>query len=62
MQPTVVGLLVGILLGLALVLEGFSAMIVVAFFGALGYLVVKVVQGDIDLTQYLGGPSDRRRT
>ncbi len=61
MQPTVVGLLVGILLGLALILDGFSGMIVVAFFGALGYLVVKVVQGDIDLTQYLGGSSDRRQ-
>ncbi len=62
MQPTVVGLFVGILLGLALIVEGFSGMVVVAFFGALGYLVVKVVQGDIDLTQYLGGSSDRRGT
>ncbi len=55
MQPTVVGLLVGLILGLALAFQGFGAMLIVAFCGAAGYLVVKVVQGEIDLTQYIGG-------
>ncbi|MBA2750941.1 MAG: hypothetical protein H0U41_01715 [Actinobacteria bacterium] len=54
-QTTIVGLFVGLILGLALVLEGFLAMLGVAFFGALGFLVMKVVEGEIDLTDYLGG-------
>jgi hypothetical protein len=48
-------LFVGLILGLALVLEGFLAMLGVAFFGALGFLAMKVVEGEIDLTDYLGG-------
>jgi len=61
-QPTLVGLLVGLILGIALAFEGFGAMLIVAFCGAVGYIVVKVVQGEIDLTQYLGGGADRRRS
>ena len=62
MQPTVVGVLVGILLGLALVLTSFADMLVVALFGILGYVTVKVVQGEIDLSQYLGGSPGRKRS
>jgi hypothetical protein len=58
MQPTVVGLFVGLFLGLAAALEGFDGMLVVAFCGTVGFLVMKVVEGEIDLTPYLGG---RRR-
>jgi hypothetical protein len=60
MQPTVVGLFVGLLLGLALAFEGFGAMLIVAFCGAVGFLVMKVVEGEIDLTQYLSGQNRRR--
>jgi hypothetical protein len=60
MQPSVVGLFVGLLLGLALAFEDFGAMLVVAFCGAVGYLVMKVVEGEIDLSQYLGGQNRRR--
>ncbi|MDP8992856.1 MAG: hypothetical protein M3N31_07390 [Actinomycetota bacterium] len=60
MQPTVVGLLVGLILGLTLVLEGFPQMLVVALFGALGFLAMKVVEGEIDLTEYLGGRNRRQ--
>lgn len=49
MQPTVVGLFTGLLLGLTLVLGDFGDMLVVALFGAVGYLVMKVVEGEIDL-------------
>ena len=55
MQPTIVGLFVGLLLGLALAFDGFGSMLIVAFCGAVGYIVMKVVQGEIDLTPYLGG-------
>ena len=55
MQPTIVGLFVGLLLGMALAFDGFGSMLIVAFCGAVGYGVMKVVQGEIDLTPYLGG-------
>ncbi len=61
MQPTIVGLFVGLILGLALAFDGFGSMLIVAFCGAVGYVVVKVVQGDIDLPPYLGG-GNRNRT
>ncbi len=60
MQPSVVGLFVGLFLGLALAFEGFGAMLIVAFCGAVGYILMKVVEGEIDLTQYLGGQNRRR--
>lgn len=49
MQPTVVGMFTGLVLGLVLVLRDFGDMLVVALFGALGYVVVKVVEGELDL-------------
>ena len=54
MQTTTVGLFVGLVLGLALAFEGFGAMLIVAFMGVLGYLVAKVVQGELDLSEYIG--------
>ncbi len=60
MQPTVVGLFVGLLLGLALAFEGLGAMLIVAFCGAVGFIVMKVVEGEIDLTPYLSGQNRRR--
>jgi hypothetical protein len=47
-----IGLFVGLFLGLAWVFGGFFDMIGVAFCGALGFLVVKVVQGEIDLSDF----------
>ncbi len=61
MQPTVVGLFVGLILGLALVLEGFGEMLIVAFCGGLGLLAMKVVEGEIDLIEYLGGRNRRQQ-
>ncbi len=49
MQPKVVGLFTGLLLGLVLVLTNFGDMLVVALFGAVGYMVMKVVEGEIDM-------------
>ncbi len=65
MQTTTVGLFVGLILGLALVLEGFGAMLVVGFAGAVGHLTAKVIDGELDLSEYLAGsesrPPSRRR-
>ena len=57
MPPTVVGLFTGLLLGLAWVLGGFDAVVGTAVLGVVGFLVGKVVSGQLDLTPYLGGGS-----
>lgn len=54
MKPMVMGTFVGLILGLALVLQGFGDMLIVALIGAIGYVVGKVLAGEIDLGQYLG--------
>lgn len=55
MPPTLVGLFTGLLLGIAYVLGGFDACVGTAVLGAIGFVVGKVVAGQIDLTPYLGG-------
>ena len=60
MQPTVVGLFVGLILGLALAFDGFGSMLIVAFCGALGFVVMKVVEGEIDRSEYINGSARRR--
>jgi hypothetical protein len=57
-HASVIGLFVGILLGFALILEEFGAMLIVALLGIVGFIVGRVLAGELDLTQYLGG---RRR-
>jgi hypothetical protein len=51
MQMTTVGLFAGLILGLALVLGNFGDMLIVALFGAIGVVVCKVIEGDLDLSQ-----------
>jgi hypothetical protein len=58
-QTTTVGLFVGLILGLALALDGFGAMLIVAFAGVLGHLVAKVIVGELDLSDYVGTPAQR---
>lgn len=60
MQPTVVGLFTGLVLGLVLILRDFGDMLVVALCGALGYVVMKVVQGELDLGELV--EKTRRRS
>jgi hypothetical protein len=59
MQTTTVGLFVGLILGLALALDGFGAMLIVAFVGLAGHLVAKIIAGELDLSDYVGGPAQR---
>ena len=56
MNRTTAGLFVGLLLGLALALGGLGDMVIVGFVGAAGYLVAKVLEGELDLSEYLGSP------
>jgi uncharacterized membrane protein len=52
-QPTVIGLFVGLILGLTWSLQGFGEMIGVALAGAVGFVVMKVVEGEIDLGELI---------
>lgn len=59
-KTSTVGLFVGLLLGAVLVFEGFGSMLIVALFGAIGFVVTRVMEGEIDLNRYLGNRSGRR--
>jgi 4-amino-4-deoxy-L-arabinose transferase-like glycosyltransferase len=58
MTPTVLGLLTGLVLGLAAAFGGFGAFLVVAVLAALGLLAGRALEGKLDLSQYIG--RDRR--
>ena len=60
MPPTTVGLFTGLLLGLAWVVGGFEAFVGTGVLGLVGFVVGKVVSGELDLTGYLGGGGGRR--
>lgn len=49
MQPTYAGLFTGLVLGFTFVLLGFGDMLIVALFGLIGFLVMKAVQGELDI-------------
>lgn len=61
MQTTSLGLLTGLLLGLAIVLDGFSGFATVAVLGALGLLVGMVINGSLDLGELLPDKNRQRR-
>jgi len=55
MNATVIGLLTGLILGLAAVIGGFSGFLLVLVLGAVGLLVGRVLDGELDLGQLLSG-------
>ena len=60
MTRTNMGIIVGLVLGLAFVLGGFGDMLIVALFAAVGFVIAKVIEGELDLSPYLSGRrSDR---
>lgn len=62
MSPTVIGLFTGLLLGLGWTMDGFSGMAVVALLGLVGFVIGRVIEGELDLTPYLSGRNARRRS
>ncbi len=60
MQRSTIGIFVGLLLGLAFVLGSFGDMLIVALFTVIGFVVAKVLDGDIDLSQYVSGRRNSR--
>jgi len=60
MPRSTIGIFVGLLLGLAFVLGSFGDMLIVALFAVIGFVVAKVLDGDIDLSQYVSGRRNSR--
>ena len=61
MRPSFVALLAGIALGFAGAFGGFDAFLIVAILGLVGFIAGRVVEGQSDLTPYLGGRDRNRR-
>lgn len=61
MSNTVIGIFAGLLIGLGIAIDGFSGFLLLVVFGAVGLVVGKVVDGDIDVSQYLGGRGGQGR-
>ena len=60
MQNSPLALLTGLLLGLAVVIDGFSGFLTLAVLGGLGLLVGRVLDGDVDLQRLTSSVRDRR--
>ncbi len=60
MSPSVIGLFAGLLLGLAVVLGGFEAFAICLLLGAVGFVIGRVVEGQVDLGALLGSSARRR--
>jgi hypothetical protein len=59
-NSTVIGLAVGLALGFAAAFGGFSALAIVVLLGALGGLVGRYLDGQLDLSTLIGSARDRR--
>jgi hypothetical protein len=53
MTRTTLGVVTGLVLGLALAFGSFGQMLIVALFAVIGFVVAKVLDGDLDLGSYL---------
>jgi hypothetical protein len=53
MTRTTVGVVIGLALGLTLAFGSFGQMLIVALFAVIGFVVAKVLEGDLDLASYL---------
>jgi hypothetical protein len=61
MHPTVIGLFCGLLLGLAWATGGFEGLVITAALAIIGFVVGKVIAGDVDLNDYFGGSNRSSR-
>ncbi len=61
MNTTTLGLLAGLALGLASVLDGFSGFAITAVLGAIGLIVGKVIDGELDLGNLVPDKNRQRR-
>ncbi|MGW7281126.1 hypothetical protein ACWGIV_23080 [Streptomyces sp. NPDC054844] len=61
MSMAVVGLIAGMALGFAGYFGGFGAFLLVAALGAVGFVVGRLLEGDMDLGDFFRNRDDRRR-
>ncbi|MEJ1200212.1 MULTISPECIES: hypothetical protein [unclassified Streptomyces] len=61
MSMAVVGLMAGMALGFAGYFGGFGAFLLVAALGAVGFVVGRLLEGDMDLGDFFRSRDDRRR-
>jgi hypothetical protein len=54
------GIVIGLALGLAVAFGNFGDMLIVALFGVIGFVVARVLEGDLDLGAYLPRRRDSR--
>ncbi|MCQ6556669.1 hypothetical protein NPS70_26305 [Streptomyces sp. C10-9-1] len=61
MSMAVVGMVAGMALGFAGYFGGFGAFLLVAALGAVGFVVGRFVEGDLDIGDFLRGRGNGRR-
>ncbi len=59
MNATLLGLIAGLALGFAAAFGGFGAFVIVLLFGAVGLVVGRVLDGQLDLSALSGSGRDR---
>jgi hypothetical protein len=59
MNSTQTGLLAGLILGLAAAFGGFGVFLIVLVMGAIGLIIGRVIDGQLDLNAVLGRSRDR---
>jgi hypothetical protein len=59
MNRTALATVTGLILGLALVFGNFGDMLVVALLGAIGYVIAKVLNGELDVQGWLSRSRNR---
>jgi hypothetical protein len=60
MNRTSLGIIIGLALGAVLVFGDFGDMLIVALFALIGFVVAKVLDGDLDITQLIPTRRDQR--
>jgi hypothetical protein len=60
MTRTALGIIIGLALGLAVAFGSFGQMLIVALFGIVGFVVARVLDGELDLSPYLPRRRDGR--
>jgi hypothetical protein len=60
MNRTALATVTGLILGLALVFGNFGDMLIVALLGLVGYGIAKVLDGDLDVQEWLSRSRYRR--
>lgn len=60
MTRSTLGILIGLALGFAFAFGDFGQMLIIALFAAIGFVVAKILDGDLDLSQYVSGRRSSR--